>query len=198
MTNTSSNESHHHDHEPCAMSLLFIFNNFSPFEHSSHFQVSRIHAPKASGWAGLIWPAAQSVVSSRCRGFPQDRPMCVCVGCVRACLSFHLESPGPWVHSLSTQSSFRLSCCMTRRNFLCRLSIPSMQRNVLGALPLELPTSDLESRTRRTTAVNSEQHGGPFRGSLHRVSRIKLKIGQAPHHPLQLAKLGNRSWSCFT
>ena len=106
LTNTSSNESHHQDHDHATMSLLFIFNNLSPIEHiptlsflvSSSPRVSGLELPELAGCIG--------VGQLKMRWLSQVRPHVSCVrACVRASL-FHLESAGPWIHSLSLYAIF--------------------------------------------------------------------------------------------
>lgn len=166
LANTSSNESHHHDHDHATMSLFCLYLTIS--SQSSTLPTSRFlvsSSPKVPGLR-LAWPGRLHRLSAQLDvlWLSQVRPMFVGGRVVRACVwpasLFHLESAGPWIHHLCTQSSFRAINAAARmqhdrRNFLCHLSIPCTHAcNPVRALPLELgPNPRSRTRKRRCWTV---------------------------------------------
>lgn len=182
LANTSSNESHHHDHDHATMSLFCLYLTIS--SQSSTLPTSRFlvsSSPKVPGLR-LAWPGRLHRLSAQLDvlWLSQVRPMSVGGCVVRACVwpasLFHLESAGPWIHHLCTQSSFRAINAAARmqhdrRNFLCHLSIPCTHAcNPVRALPLELgPNPRSRTRKRRCwTLSNRTTRTLPTSQSLHR------------------------------
>lgn len=127
LTNTSSNEYHHHDLDHATTSRLFIINNLSPVNPIPTSGFSHPAFPKCRDWgAGLAWPGRlhrYGIGKLQVLWLSQVRPMCVC-----KLISPQIRRP---VDSVSLSlcisvrnlpSDYRVACNMTGRNFLCHLS----------------------------------------------------------------------------